>query len=269
MIRLALKAPPEQRLSLSGLTPERLSALSDREIEHLPLAAGQRAPRLGDWFSLARSGDSDERLVIADSHDRLDEIGAGLRSGEILVEGDAGAYAGLLMHGGRIVIKGSAGYGAATAMRGGALRISGDAGDRLGGALPGERTGMSEGLVIVGGNAKSYLGDRMRRGTIIVAGAAGPFGAARLVAGTIIVGGAMGAHPGTAMRRGSLVALGGVPPPSPGFADCGLQDLAVVRLLGRFLAQQGFAELAARCSSLRRWVGDLAQSGKGEILAAS
>jgi len=74
-------------------------------------------------------------------------------------------------------------------------------------------------------------------------------------------------HPGLAMRRGSLVALSGTAQPSPGFADCGTTDLTLLSLIGRFLASKGLDTLAARVGPLHRWVGDLAQRGKGEILA--
>ncbi len=265
MIRLTLKARPSFRLSLAGITPDRIAGVVAAELERRPLVEGNRRGVLGDWFRVEASGEAD-RLVIVAGDDRLDDIGAGMAAGELVVEGDIGAGAGTAMSGGILRVAGSVGYGAATAMRGGELRIAGDAGDQLGGALPGERTGMSEGVVIVGGSAGGSVGDRMRRGLIVVAGAAGPFCAARMLAGTIIVGGALGAQPGIAMRRGSLVALDGTAQPAPGFADCGVTDLTILRLIGRFLARSGLAALAAHIGPLRRRVGDLALNGKGEIL---
>jgi formylmethanofuran dehydrogenase subunit C len=106
----------------------------------------------------------------------------------------------------------------------------------------------------------------MRRGLVLIRGAAGPFCAARMAAGTIVVGGALGPHPGVAMRRGTLVALAGAAPPAS-FADTGRHELAVVRLLARMLAAEGAGELAELLSPMRRWAGDLALGGRGEILA--
>jgi formylmethanofuran dehydrogenase subunit C len=266
MIRLTLKTRPPFRLSLDGMTPDRVAGLAAAELARRPLAAGNRRGVLGDWFGIEVGGDAADRLVIAGGDDRLDDVGAGMADGELIVEGDVGAGAGTAMGGGILRVSGSAGYGAATAMRGGELRIAGDAGDELGGALPGERTGMSEGVVVVGGNAGGFVGDRMRRGLIVVAGAAGPFCAARMLAGTIVVGGVIGTEPGIAMRRGTLMALAGTVAPAPGFADCGVTELTVLRLIGRFLASNGLAALAARIGPLRRRVGDLGQNGKGEIL---
>jgi formylmethanofuran dehydrogenase subunit C len=266
MIRLTLKASPPFRLSLDGITPDRIAGLAASELERRPLAQGNRRGVLGDWFRVEAEGDAADRLVIVAGDDRLDDVGAGMAGGELVVEGDVGAGAGTAMTGGVLRIAGSVGHGAAMAMRGGELLIAGDAGDRLGGALPGERTGMSEGIVILGGSAGCGVGDRMRRGLIVVAGAVGPFCAARMLAGTIIVGGAIGEQPGVAMRRGSMVALAGTAQPAPGFADCGVTDLTILRLIGRFLVGRGLTTLADRIGPLRRRVGDLAQSGKGEIL---
>jgi formylmethanofuran dehydrogenase subunit C len=269
VIRLTLTARPPFRLSLDGITPDRVAGLAVSELERLPLAQGNRRGVLGDWFGVAAEGGPADRLVIAGGDDRLDDVGAGMAGGELVIEGDVGAGAGGAMTGGILRIAGSVGYGAATAMRGGEMHISGDAGDRLGGALPGERSGMSEGIVVLAGSAGSSVGDRMRRGLIVVAGAVGPFCAARMLAGTIIVGGAIGEQPGVAMRRGSLVALAGTAQPAPGFADCGITDLTMLRLIGRFLARRGLTALGDRVGPLRRRIGDLAQNGKGEILTPS
>jgi formylmethanofuran dehydrogenase subunit C len=269
MIRLTLKSHPPFRLSLAGITPDGLAGLAAAELERRPLVQGNRRGVLGDWFRVEAAGEAADRLVIVGGDDRLDDVGAGMASGELVVEGDVGAGVGTAMIGGILRVTGSAGYGAAMAMRGGELRIAGDVGDQLGGALPGERTGMSEGIVIIGGSAGISAGDRMRRGLIVVAGAAGSFCAARMLAGTIIVGGALGAQPGIAMRRGSLMALSATIQPAPGFADCGVSELTILRLIGRFLARRGLASLAARMGPLRRRVGDLAQNGKGEILTPS
>jgi formylmethanofuran dehydrogenase subunit C len=269
MIRLTLKSRPPFRLSLDGVTPDSIAGVAAAELARRPLAQGNRRGALGDWFRVEATGEAADRLVIADGDDRLDDVGAGMAGGELVVEGDAGAGAGTAMSGGILRVTGSVGYGAATAMRGGELHVAGNAGDQLGGALPGERAGMSEGIVILGGNAGDGAGDRMRRGLVVVAGTAGSFCASRMLAGTIIVGGAIGAQPGIAMRRGSLIALAGTVPPAPGFADCGVTELTVLRLISRFLAERGLASLATHLGPLRRRVGDLAQNGKGEILTPS
>ena len=266
MIRLTLRARPPLRLSLRAFIPERLAGLSAGAIAREALRQGNRQGVLGDWFRVEISDGAEHRLVMAGSDDRLDDVGAGMTRGELVVEGDVGARAGVGMSGGRISIEGSAGTGAGTAMSGGELRIAGDAGDHLGTALPGERQGMREGILIVEGSAGACVGDRLRRGLIVVRGSVGPFCGARMGAGTVVVGGEIGAGAGAAMRRGTIVAAGRSTVPLPGFADCGVHELTVQRLLARALAKHGVGELADRVRALRRWQGDLAVGGRGEIL---
>jgi formylmethanofuran dehydrogenase subunit C len=263
MIAFTLKAEPPLRLALDALQPGRLAGLSQGEIERLPLQLGNRRECVGDWFKV--SGGGAEEVRIAGSG-RLDRIGAGMGAGLIRVEGDAGAYLGVEMAGGGIEVAGGAGYGAATALRGGTVRIAGDAGAALGGSLPGEAHGMRGGAVLIGGKADCEAGKRLYRGLIVIGGAAGPGCGMGMIAGTILAGGAVGPLPGVGMRRGSIIALGGAPLPGPGFADCGVHDLLYLKLLARHLATLGVGTLAARLAPLRRWMGDAAAAGKGEIL---
>jgi formylmethanofuran dehydrogenase subunit C len=265
MIRLTLRARPPVRLSLRGLIPERLAGLSADAIARLPLRRGNRGGELGDCFAVDKSGEAEDRLVIAAEGDRLDDVGAEMTCGELVVEGDVGGRAGLEMRGGLIIVQGSAGFGAATAMKGGALRIAGDAGDSMGGALPGEREGMRGGTVVIEGNAGASVGDRMRLGLIAIAGSVGPFCAARMNAGTIVIGGEVGPGAGAAMRRGTLVAPQANLSALPGFADSGVHDVTALRLIARALIRHQLTEVASRLSGLRHWQGDAAVGGKGEI----
>ncbi len=266
MIRLALRARPPVRLSLLGFTPERLAGLAAPAIEREALRQGNRLGVLGDWFGVDVTAGADDRLLISGADDRIDDVGAGMTRGELVVEGDVGARAGLEMRGGQLTVRGSAGAGAATAMAGGELRISGSVGDYLGTALPGERQGMRGGVVIVGGSAGAGAGDRLRLGLIVVAGSVGRFCGSRMGAGTIVVGGQLGEGAGAAMKRGTVVTLAGPTKLLPSFAESGVHEMVVQRLLARVLLQHGLGGLAERVGRLRRWQGDLAVGGRGEIL---
>jgi formylmethanofuran dehydrogenase subunit C len=264
MTRLVLVAEPPVRLAVDGLIPERLAQLSPAEIERLPLALGNRRQCVGDWFRIAASHGA--ALEIEGDCRRLDKVGSGMGGGTLNIRGDAGAYLGIGMSGGTITVTGSAGYGVATEMRGGMLRISGDVGDALGGALPGALGGMRGGTVLVAGRAGAEAGRRLRRGLIVVGGDVGAACGAEMVAGTIITGGSAGMHAGTAMRRGSIIVLGGTLRLGASFADAGVHDLIFLRLLARHLAALGLDGLAARLGPLRRWTGDAAVGGAGELL---
>ena len=264
---LTLRAPPQQRVDVSVLTPDKLQDLDAKAIAALPLACGNRRATVGDLFTLA-SGDPDDLNLVGDCG-RFDRIGAEMTRGAITVQGDAGAYVGHAMQAGRIHVRGNAGIGAAQEMRGGEIAIDGDAGDFLGGARPGEMKGMSGGLVFVHGDAGDRAGDRMRRGTIIVDGSIGGYAASRMIAGTILaLGPTIGPYPGFAMKRGSLILVSRPERGLPSFADCGRHDLAFLRLLLRGLKGRSprLDDLAARPPLVQRLAGDQSVGGKGEIL---
>ena len=111
MIRLALRARPLMRLSLRGFIPERLAGLTASAIARQPLRQGNRPGVLGDLFAVDVSASAEDRLVIDGSDERLDDVGAGMSNGELVVEGNVGARVGLEMTGGRILVRGSASAG--------------------------------------------------------------------------------------------------------------------------------------------------------------
>jgi len=101
---------------------------------------------------------------------------------------------------------------------------------------------------------------------LAVLGNAGDFAASRLVAGTIAIGGSLGAHPAFGMRRGTLLLAQVQPQLTPTFV-ASVHDITVFwRLLARQITALGgpFEGLGTKVP--RRWVGDLAVDGKGEVL---
>jgi formylmethanofuran dehydrogenase subunit C len=263
---LTLRQPPDQRLDLSPLVPHRLAGKSAPEIAAIPLQTGRMAATVGDIFRL-RMGEV-ESIRIDGGSDRLDGIGEGMTSGEIAVDGDAGARAGRLMAGGRLTITGHAGPYAASGMKGGELVISRSAGERLGGPLAGETAGMRGGVVTVLGDAGDRAGDRLRRGTIVIEGRAGREIGSRMIAGTLIVRRAAGPYPGFLMGRGTIV-LGESPTDiSPGFVDCGQHELVALRLMAAFVRNHSRRAAALLERPLQRFAGDMAVLGRGEILIA-
>jgi formylmethanofuran dehydrogenase subunit C len=260
---LTLRGRPDQRLDLSGLTPQRLAGLPEAGIAKIELQTTRQRVTVGDVFGL-RMGDAGHIRIEA-SCDRLDRIGQEMTGGEIVVEGDAGARLGRLMKGGRLTVRGSAGPWAASGMKGGAIEISGDAGDRLGGPLAGEVAGMRGGVVLVHGRAGDRAGDRLRRGTIVVEGGAGAYAGSRMIAGTLVVLGRTGPLPGYLMKRGTIALGDRSEEMSPTFLDCGVHDLVTLRLMAGFLSDVSSRAGKLFRKPLRRFAGDMATVGKGEI----
>ncbi|HEY6256144.1 MAG TPA: formylmethanofuran dehydrogenase subunit C [Xanthobacteraceae bacterium] len=263
---LTLREQPEQRLDLSPLVPHRLAGKTATEIDGLELQTTRRRVTVGDVFRIA-PGDP-QGMRIENACDRLDLVGHGMAGGEIVVEGDVGNQVGRLMTGGRLTIKGSVGLWAASGMRGGQIEIEDTAGDWLGGPLGGEMAGMRGGVVVVRGNAGDRAGDRMRRGTIIVEGNAGNHAGSRMIAGTVIICRTAGSLPGYLMRRGTIVLGHGCDEWSPTFLDCGVHDLVASKLLAAFVRDYSARAAAVFRSPLRRFAGDTAVLGKGEIFCA-
>jgi formylmethanofuran dehydrogenase subunit C len=262
----SLKGEPEQRLDLSGLVPASLQGLDEKSLARLPVHSTRFRLNVGDVFSI-RMGDASS-LRFAGGSSRFDHVGAGMVAGEIVVEGPVGQRAGRRMRGGRLHIKGDAGAFAASAMSGGLLEIDGNAGDNVGGPLTGEMAGMAGGVAILRGDAGVRAGDRQRRGLIVVEGRSGADAGSRMIAGTLVLRGAVATAPGRLMRRGTIIVFAKDCPISPTFADCGIDDPVVARLLAAELGRLGLGTWRKSLGSVRRLMGDMAVLGKGEIWVA-
>ncbi len=257
-------------IDMTGVLPERLAEGGDATVAQLPLIRGRERHRLGDLFTLEAGGPSGA-LILHPGGAVLDNVGAGMAVGEILVQGDCGAYAGRGIRGGVLIVEGSCGAFAAAEMAGGLMRIAGDAGDFLGAPLAGSPRGMGGGFVVVGGNAGDRAGERIRRGLIAIQGQAGGLCGARMIAGTIIVGGGCGPDLGLAMRRGSIL-LSRMPASVPaGFKDVGMNDWLFLELMRRECVASGAwpAGFPAAGIRARRLLGDRSAGGVGEVLILS
>jgi formylmethanofuran dehydrogenase subunit C len=261
-----LKAAPDQRLDLSGLVPASLERLDEKSIARIAVRDAHPRISVGDVFAI-RMGDAGS-LRLEGGSDRLDFVGAGMRDGEIVVEGSVGQQAGRGMRGGRLHVKGNAGPFAASGLSGGLLEIDGNAGDNVGGPLAGEMAGMAGGVAILHGDVGARAGDRQRRGLIVVEGRSGPHAASRMIAGTLILRGPTAEAPGKLMRRGTIIAFAEDCPISPTFADCGVHEPVFARLLADELGRLGLGAWRKLARPMRRLMGDMAVLGKGEIWMA-
>lgn len=266
-VTLRVKSAPGFRVDASRLSPAGLAALPDIDIARVVLSAGNETCATGDLFDISRSANDDVALVIEGDVRWLDRIGAHLTEGSFSVHGPCGDYAGFRMAGGELRIDGDAGRFTGCEMSGGRLSVTGHSGDFAAGALPGDMEGMTGGTLTIHGNAGARLGDRMRRGLVLVGGDAGECAAARLVAGTICIAGQAGAHYGYGMRRGTLLLAQAPARLPPTFAGGGRGFDVFWSLLVRSLAREIAPFSTLRATSLpRRYAGDLAVDGRGELL---
>jgi formylmethanofuran dehydrogenase subunit C len=242
-----LKASLQQRADFSEVLADPWTTLSAREMAERPVYL-ERDGRvaLGDLFEL--QGQSGGQIRFTGALDNADRLAAGLRQGEVVVEGNVGREAGL-------------------AMAGGALDIRGDAGLRTGAAPLGYKRGMTGGELIVRGSAGPEAGTAMRRGLLAIVGSAGGKAGFGMLAGTVIVFGSAGAETGLWSKRGSVIALGKITPPRTYAYACTYQPAFVRLMLTRLHLRYRLPVLERHLTGLyRRYSGDLAELGKGEIL---
>lgn len=124
----------------------------------------------------------DGQTVEVKNASHLHGVAAGLKHGEVIIQGDAGDYLGALNAGATI-------------------KVTRNAGNYL-------ADNMTAGSVIVEGNAGYGAGQYCYGGTVVVCGDAGDFSATMNKGATIIVGGNVGADAGTYMLDGDLIVIG-------------------------------------------------------------
>ena len=247
-ITAQLRTPLQSRADLGAVLAGAWSGLAAVDLARRPaLLDGGTSVPLGDLFEL--SGAPAGRIRFEGDLTRADRLGAGLAEGEIIVEGPVGDETGL-------------------GMSGGVIDVHGDAGARTGGAAGDARRGMTGGELLVRGGAGPEPGTRMRRGLLVVMADVARHAGPGMIAGTVIVFGDAGPAPGRWSKRGSIVALGSVRiPPTYRYA-CTYQPDHLRLTLLRLRTRYHLAVDERYVSGFyRRYSGDLADLGRGEILA--
>src|SRR5262249_34030329 len=126
---------------------------------------------------------------------------------------------------------------------------------------------MTDGTILVRGDAGDDVGTSMRRGLVAVGGGCGDGVGSGMIAGTILVLGGCGENTGAEMRRGTIGIFG----PDPTrllltFRRTGRFRPLVLRPIARELGRLGFPLPPWLCEEeLTLYHGDLLSLGKGEI----
>jgi formylmethanofuran dehydrogenase subunit C len=236
-------------------------------VARLPVrVAGTGMVALGELFDVR--GKPGGRIRFSGDLTRAEGLGTGLERGDVAIEGNVGREVGARMRGGQITVTGNAGWGAGLELAGGMLDVRGNTGPRAGGAPLGAKRGMTGGEVIVRGSAGPEAGASMRRGLVAIGGDAGEGVGRATLAGTVVVFGATGAAAGQWSKRGTILALGSVTPPATYRLACTYRPDFVSLLLRHLANHRGLAVTNEHLTgSYRRYSGDLAELGAGEILA--
>jgi formylmethanofuran dehydrogenase subunit C len=248
-IVLTLRQPLTSALDASRIAADRLADRTTAEIAALPLRYDGQPMPLGELFRVE-----------------------GERSQHLVLEGDLERAAGIAtaQARGTLVIEGSVGPDLAAGLMGGSVLVQGNVGPNAAGALPGASRGVTGGEVVIRGGAGEGAAARMRRGIVVVMGAAAAGAGRGMIAGTLLIGGRAAPPVGRFLKRGSIIVLGGVES-DPLFPYACTYRPPHVRVLLRHLRATYDLPLASEHigGSYRRYCGDMAELGRGEILAWS
>jgi formylmethanofuran dehydrogenase subunit C len=263
VITLTLKEPPSVPLEAETLSPDVLATLTNEQIRALTVHLGRRRQRVDDFFAV--DGEASDTVEIRGDASRVKWIGRGMSCGRITVHGNAGMHLGAQMKGGVIEVDGDASDWVGAEMSGGFIRVRGSAGGQIGAAYRGSLSGMTDGTIIIDGSAGLEVGMRMKRGTIIVGKAVRDFAGLQMKGGTIVLCGGAELRTGAWMNRGTIISLSSIPL-LPTFAYAATYVPSFLPLFVRYLSRFG---LMLPEGPYRRFTGDAAVPGKGEILVWS
>ena len=237
--------------------PDVFQGKTRQEIEGLKLWEGNKQRKLGGLFKVegvkAENPSEKEAITIKGDVSKVRRIGAGMKSGEITIYGNAGMHLGEEMKGGKIVVHGNVGGWVGSMMKGGTLEIHGNAGDYLGAPYRGSSEGMHGGKIIVYGSVGNEAGAHMRKGLIKIYGSAGQFVGFRMHDGTIYVQKESGRRAGACMTGGKIVV--------GGFLGSVLPTFTIDSIKGKVKVEEG--ETAEGPFYL--FIGDLAENGEGKL----
>lgn len=156
MIVLKAKAI-KQAIDCRILLPDSLAGKSASEIAAIKISLNHT---VGDVFEVVETANHPTLRLVGTTAQHT-HIGFGLKTGQIVVEHDAGDFLGADMQGGVLICKGNAGERVGDSMRRGILLVDGQVGDYC-------ASNFKAGTLGVLGNTGAHLGYGMKRGTLLL-----------------------------------------------------------------------------------------------------
>jgi len=264
MITLTLKEQPVVPLEAEVLTPDLSACLANDAIRALPVYLGKRQCRVADFFTV--EGEASDEIEIRGDARQVKWIGRGMSRGKITIVGNAGMHLGAYMKGGSIEVSGHVSDWLGGEMTDGFIRVGGNAGGQVGAAYRGSRSGMKNGIIIIGGTAGLEVGMRMKRGTIVIGGPVRDFAGLEMKGGTIVLLSGGELRTGAWMNRGTIVSLTPIPL-LPSFLYASTYNPTFLRVYSKYLGTFGInIPYDAKDGGYQRYTGDTSVPGRGEIL---
>lgn len=256
MITLTPLRKFEVPIQAACITPENFKSKSTKEIAGLPVTEGNRSLKLGDLFKIEQDKAETPDITLVGDFSKVKRVGQGMKSGEIVINGDVGLHTGERMAGGKITISGNTGGWTGSEMKAGTIEVQGNAGDYTASPYRGSSTGMKGGLIIVGGNVGTDVGCYLNGGIIKIKGNAGRFLGYHMSDGAIYVEKQCTIRAGACMTGGKIILAGQVEEIMPSFTIDSIKPK--VKVDGTQTAQGPFYV----------FLGDLAEKGTGKIFVS-
>jgi formylmethanofuran dehydrogenase subunit C len=255
MITLTVKKEFRFPIIAECINPDVFHGKTTKEIEELKIWEGNKPKTLGELFKVeeTKMENSEGTITINGNVSKVKRIGAGMKSGEIIVHSDVGMHLGEEMRGGKITVYGNVGGWAGSMMKGGIIEIHGNASDYLGAPYRGSSEGMRGGKIVVYGNVGNEAGAYMKNGLIKIHGNAGQFLGLRMRDGTIYVEKNSEGRAGACMKGGKIVISG--------FLESVLPTFTIDSVKEKVKIEEG--ETAAGPFYL--FLGDLVENGEGKL----
>ncbi len=238
------------------LNPEVFQGKTVEEISVLEVWEGNKKRKLGDLFAIKEEDGESPNIAINGDAGKVRRIGIGMKSGEIVVNGNSGMHLGERMSGGRIVVNGDAAGWTGSEMKGGLIEIHGNAGDYLASPYRGSNAGMRGGKIIVDGDVGVDSAVYMNGGSIKIRGNAGQFLGFRMREGTIHVEKSCGTRVGASMVGGKIIVTGFLEEVMPTFSIESIKPKAK------------FDESESVSGPFYVFLGDIAERGNGKLFVS-
>ena len=238
------------------INPEVFQGKELAEIAALSLYEGNKQKQLSDLFKVEETPAETPNITINGDVSEVRRIGMGMKTGEIIINGDAGMHLGEKMVGGKITVNGNAGQWAGSVMKKGIIEIHGNAGDYLASPYRGVSEGMKGGKIVVDGNVGSDSGAYVRGGLIKIKGNAGPFLGFHMSNGTIHVEKNAGPRLGANMVGGKIV-VGGL-----------AEDMMPTFTVDTSKAKVKIDDTESAQGPFYVFLGDLAENGTGKLFVS-
>lgn len=239
------------------ISPDVFQGKDTSEIAKLPVYEGNKPKRLSDLFKIEENGTDASSIAIKGDVSEVRRIGQGMKTGDIVINGNAGMHLGEKMAGGKITVNGDACQWTGSSMKNGLIEVHGNAGDYLASPYRGSNEGMRGGKIIVDGDVGSDSGCYMRGGLIKIKGSCtGQFLGFHMRNGTIHVEKDAGTRVGTNMTGGKIVVSGKVEEIMPTFTIDSIKPKVKID------------DTESAAGPFYVFLGDLAEKGTGKIFVS-